>query len=92
MKYHPCDISRQQIRTIFDETCNNFNDTTAKVERVNVALSHATNLKDELTSAELYQPVGKKTSTFFPGVFFQGLGRELIIYILYHIFVIFPDW
>ena len=92
MKYHPRGIGRQQVRTIFGEICNNINSTAAKVERVTIALSHATNLKDELTSAELYQPVGKKTSTFFPGVFFQGLGRELIIYILYHIFVIFPDW
>ena len=54
MKYHPRGISRQQIRTIFDETCNNFNNTAAKVERVTVALSRATNLKDELTSAKLY--------------------------------------
>ena len=66
MKYHPYGISRQQIRTIFDENCNNFNDTTAKVERVTVALSRPTNLKDELTSAKLYQPVGQKTSTFRP--------------------------
>ena len=63
MKYHPRGISRQQIRTIFDETCNNSN-TAAKVERVTVALSRATNLKDELTSAKLYQPVRKETSTF----------------------------
>ena len=66
MKYHPRGISRQQIRTIFDETCDNFNDTAAKVERVTVALSRPTNLKDELTSARLHQPVGQETSTFRP--------------------------
>ena len=57
VKYDPRGISRQQIRTIFDEICDNFNDTAAKVERVTIALSHATYLKDELTSAKLYQPV-----------------------------------
>ena len=66
MKYHPRGISRQQVRTIFDETCNNFNGTAAKVERVTVALLRATNLKDELASAKLYQPVGKENSTFRP--------------------------
>ena len=66
MKYHPRFISRQQARTIFDETCNNFNSTVAKVERVTVALSRAPNLKDELTSAKLYQSVGKETSTLRP--------------------------
>ena len=66
MKYHPRCISGQQVRTFFDETCNNFNGTAAKVERVTVALSCATNLKDELTSAKLNQPVGKETSTFRP--------------------------
>ena len=34
MKYHPRGIIRQQIRTIFDETCDSFNNTTAKVKRV----------------------------------------------------------
>ena len=57
MKYHPLGISRQQIRTIFDEICNNFNDTAAKVERVTVPLSRPANLKDELISAKLYQPI-----------------------------------
>ena len=33
VKYHPCGISRQQIRTMFDKTCNNFNDTATKVEK-----------------------------------------------------------
>ena len=59
MKYHPRDISGQQVRTIFDETCNNFKGKAAKVGRVNIALSCAINLKDELTSAKFYQPVGK---------------------------------
>ena len=65
-KYHPRGISRQQVRTIFDETCDNFNGTAVKIERVTVALSRPTNLKDELTSARLHQPVGQETSTFRP--------------------------
>ena len=51
MEYYPCGINRQQLRTIFDKTCNNFNGTVAKVERVTVALPRPINLKDELTSA-----------------------------------------
>ena len=66
MKYHPRGISRQQIRTIFDETCNNFNDTDAKIKRVTVALSRATNLKDDLTSAKRHQHMDQETSTFRP--------------------------
>ena len=66
MKYHPRGISRHQIRTIFDETCNNFSDAAAKVKRVTVSLSRATNLKDELTSTKRYQPVGQETFTFRP--------------------------
>ena len=45
-----------------DKTCDNFNDTAAKVERVTVALSRLTNLKDETTSAKLYHHVGQETS------------------------------
>ena len=66
IKYHSRGISRQQIRTIFDETCNNFNDASAKVERVTVALSRVTNMKDELTSAKRHQLVGQEMSTFRP--------------------------
>ena len=51
---------------VFDDTCNNFNGTAAKIERVTVALPRATNMKDELTSAKLDQSMGKDISIFRP--------------------------
>ena len=66
LKYHPRGISRQQIRTIFEEICDNINDTAAKVEKVTVALSRPKNLKGELVNAKLYQPVGQEMSTLCP--------------------------
>jgi hypothetical protein len=55
MKYHPRGISRQQIRTAFDATCNSFEGTDLDgIEQVTVAFSRPRNLKDDLTSARFY--------------------------------------
>ena len=63
LQYHPDDISRRQLRTIYDEHLAHHFENTLKVKRAIVAYSRPKNIGDYVTQAKLHQAAGITAST-----------------------------
>ena len=66
-QYHPNDITRKQLRTIYETTCKKKIEDTLDIKKLVVAFSKPPNLKEAITKAKLHQAPGKEASKFYSG-------------------------
>ena len=62
LTYHPNDISRQRIRTLYDKHLGNLLSNKLHVERPIIAYSRSTNIGESVTKAKLHQAPGRTAS------------------------------
>ena len=67
LEYHPCDISRKKIRTIYEATCGALLRDILGVKQTTVAYSRPTNVRNLVTKAKLYQAPGLPASKYLTG-------------------------
>ena len=72
LQYHPDDISRQRVRTIYDATCGDLFSRELGIGRPTIAYSRPPNIGDKITQAKLHQAPGKPAS-YYLGEYNQGL-------------------
>ena len=65
--YHPNDIPRRRIQTIYDSCCGEIIQEEVGIEKMIIAYSRPPNIKDVLTKAKLYQAPGKEASKYYSG-------------------------
>ena len=66
-EYHPNDIPRKNVRTIYNNTCKELFEDALGIKQTTIAYSRPKNLKDVLTKAKLYQAPGREASKFYSG-------------------------
>ena len=64
LEYHPCDISRKQIRTIYEATCGALFRDILGVKQTTIAYSRPTNVRNLVTKAKLHQAPGLPASKY----------------------------
>ena len=64
IQYHPYDIPRKTIRSLYEKTCGDTFRREIGIEHCVVAYSRPKNLRDLLTPTTLHQAPGKETSTY----------------------------
>lgn len=72
LQYHPDDIPRQRVRTIYDTTCGDLFSRELGIGRPTIAYSRPPNIGDKITQAKLHQAPGKPAS-YYLGEYIQGL-------------------
>jgi len=72
LQYHPDDIPRQRVRTIYDATCGDLFSRELGIGRPTIAYSRPPNIGDKITQAKLHQAPGKPAS-YYLGEYIQGL-------------------
>lgn len=72
LQYHPFDISRSDVRRLFDEHCADPFKEHLDVERPIVAYSRPRNIGEYVTQARLHQPPGQSSSVIM-GEYKSGL-------------------
>ena len=70
-QYHPDDISRQRVRTIYDATCGDLFSRELDIGRPTIAYSRPPNIGDKITQAKLHQAPGKPAS-YYLGEYIHG--------------------
>ena len=63
LQYHPDDISRRQVRLLYDDHLVDHFSNTLGVKRAIVAYSRPNNIGDYVTQAKLHQAPGNTVST-----------------------------
>ena len=66
-EYHPNDISRKNVRAIYNDTCKELFEDALGIKQTTIAYSRPKNLKDVLTKAKLHQAPGREASKFYSG-------------------------
>ena len=66
-QYHPNDISRKQLRSIYDRTCKKDIERVLDITKLVIAYSKPPNIKEALTKAKLHQATGREASKFYSG-------------------------
>jgi hypothetical protein len=72
LQYHPHDISRKQIRYLWDKHCREVFQEQIGIERAIIAYSRPRNIGEYVTQAKLHQAPGE-TSSIIMGEYKQGL-------------------
>jgi hypothetical protein len=72
LQYHPHDISRKQIRILWDKYCREVFQEEIGIERAIIAYSRPRNIGEYVTQAKLHQASGETSSTIM-GEYNQGL-------------------
>ena len=67
MEYHPNDIPRKLIRTIYNQNCGELFEEKLGIKQTTIAYSRAKNLRELLTQAKLHQAPGHEASKYFTG-------------------------
>ncbi|KAL7523111.1 hypothetical protein ACHAXR_000029 [Thalassiosira sp. AJA248-18] len=66
-QYHPNDIPRNRIRSIYNSTLQEIVSEVLKINKLVVAYSKPPNLKETVTKAKLHQAPGREASKFYSG-------------------------
>jgi len=66
-EYHPNDIPRREIRTIYNNHCSKVFETVLDIKQTTVAYSRPKNVRDLITKAKLHQAPGREASKFYTG-------------------------
>ena len=64
LEYHPCDISRKSIRTLYNKECKDILETEVGVKGFTIAYSRPRNVTDLVTKSKLYEVEGKEVSFY----------------------------
>ena len=67
LQYHPRDIPRQMIRTIYNKHCKTLFEERLGINQLTIAYSRPPNIRELLTKAKLYQAPGREASKFYSG-------------------------
>lgn len=66
-EYHPNDIPRKHIRSIYDKYCKEIFENDLGIKKFTIAYSKAPNIRSVITRAKLIQEPGKEASKYFEG-------------------------
>jgi hypothetical protein len=64
LEYHPCDISRKSIRTLYNKECKDVFETEIGIKEFTIAYSRPSNVTDIVTKSKLYEVEGKEVSFY----------------------------
>ena len=67
MEFHPADIPKHQVRTIYNQTCGDVLSKRLGIKKFTIAYSRPKNIRDKLTKAKFYQAPGQDTTKFYSG-------------------------
>ena len=65
--YHRCDIPKQQVRSIYNNTCGEVFENLLDIKQLTVAYSRSTNIRESVSKAKLHQAPGREASKFYTG-------------------------
>ena len=65
--YHRCDIPKQQVRSIYNNTCSRVFEDLLDIKQLTVAYSRSTNIRESVSKAKLHQAPGREASKFYTG-------------------------
>ena len=85
LQYHPDDISRQRVRTIYDTTCGDLFSRELGIGRPTIAYSRPPNIGDKITQAKLHQLLANQHHIIWGSIFKDCL-LELEYSPIFHFF------
>ena len=67
VEYHPNDISRREIRSIYDSNCHELFSDLLGITKTTIAYSRPENIQELVTKAKLHQAPGRPASKYYTG-------------------------
>ena len=76
-EFHPKDLSRKQIREIYNSTCSDILNKELQIEQFTTAYHRPKNLGDAVTSSKLFQPEELTASSILRDIIYtEIIGRD----------------
>ena len=67
MEYHPNDMPKNKLRTLYDIHCKDLFESTLDIDQVTITYSRPKNIRDMVTEAKHHQAQGQEASKFYSG-------------------------